>query len=287
MLIWLVNSFRSINLKDSLLIMYRIMDVDIDPEIPDKNENPFEPVDTGDDEGESIPMTSTSTHDKTYPFLYKTAEEEETSFINELTPLIDKRLSRIGEAEAIIKEKFPYFNPTNSDFTFDLDKFNKVVVKLTRKGGKIHKLFDKDGKLNGKLPDTIKKCLGPPAEEVIMSNEETNSNQNERLKHLDAKLETAKENHRETINHKIDKIQSEIDQLERENEVIEERMSLRDRVKMIFKKYGFTVFAVVTAVGVVIGVIVSIFLMSDSRFSTNICEISSSTDLAVYCTNFG
>ena len=228
--------------------MYRIMDVD-------KNENPFEPVDTGDDEGESIPMTSTSTHDKTYPFLYKTAEE--TSFINELTPLIDKRLSSIGEAEAIIKEKFPYFNPTNSDFTFDLDKFNKVVVKLTRKGGKIHKLFDKDGKLNGKLPDTIKKCLSPPAEEIIMSNEETNSKHNERLKHLEAKLETAKENHRETINHKIDKIQSEIDQFERENEVIEERMSLRDRVKMIFKKYGFTVFAVVTAVGVVIGVNVS------------------------------
>ena len=34
-------------------------------------------------------------------------------------------------------------------------------------------------------------------------------------------------------------------------------MSLRDRVKAIFKKYGFTVFAVVSAVGLVIGVIVS------------------------------
>ena len=34
-------------------------------------------------------------------------------------------------------------------------------------------------------------------------------------------------------------------------------MSLKDRVKLIFKKYGFTVFAVVSAVGLVIGVIVS------------------------------
>ena len=34
-------------------------------------------------------------------------------------------------------------------------------------------------------------------------------------------------------------------------------MSLRDRVKTIFKKYGFTVFAVVSGVGLVIGVIVS------------------------------
>ena len=34
-------------------------------------------------------------------------------------------------------------------------------------------------------------------------------------------------------------------------------MSLRDRVKLIFKKYGFTVFAVVSAAGLVIGVVVS------------------------------
>ena len=40
------------------------------------------------------------------------------------------------------------------------------------------------------------------------------------------------------------------------NEEIEERMTLKDRVKAIFKKYRFTVFAVVSAVGVVIGVIV-------------------------------
>ena len=45
--------------------------------------------------------------------------------------------------------------------------------------------------------------------------------------------------------------------MEGENEQIQERMSLRDRVKAIFKKYGFTVFAVVSAVSVVIGVIVS------------------------------
>ena len=45
--------------------------------------------------------------------------------------------------------------------------------------------------------------------------------------------------------------------MEREVEVIEERMPLRDRVKAIFKKYGFTVFAVLSAVGAVIGVIVS------------------------------
>ena len=40
-------------------------------------------------------------------------------------------------------------------------------------------------------------------------------------------------------------------------EEVEERMSLRDRVKAIFKKYGFTAFAVLSSVGVVIGVVTS------------------------------
>ena len=51
--------------------------------------------------------------------------------------------------------------------------------------------------------------------------------------------------------------QEQIADLESKNEEILKNLSLRDRVKYIFKKYGFTVFAVVSAVGVVIGVIVS------------------------------
>ena len=39
--------------------------------------------------------------------------------------------------------------------------------------------------------------------------------------------------------------------------VNERLLSLRDRIKQIFKKYGFTVFSIATAIGVVIGVIVS------------------------------
>ena len=44
---------------------------------------------------------------------------------------------------------------------------------------------------------------------------------------------------------------------EREEEVAIERLSIRDRIKAIFKKYGFTVFSIVSAIGVVIGVVVS------------------------------
>ena len=38
---------------------------------------------------------------------------------------------------------------------------------------------------------------------------------------------------------------------------MEEKLSLRQRIKEIFKKYGFTAFAVASSIGVVIGVIVS------------------------------
>ena len=231
--------------------------MDIDPEIPDK-ENPFEPVDPGDDGGEeSIPMTSTSTHDTTYPFHHHTTDE--TSFIHgadEHTPLIQKE-ENIENAWDKIRERYPNVDPAKSSFTASLDEFGRVVVKLKRLGGKSYALFKSSGELNEKLPKSITDALGPTAEEIIITNEESISKHQERVRELEARRETANENQRETINHQIEETQSEIDQLERENEVIEERMSLRDRVKAIFKKYGFTVVAVVTAVGVVIGVIVS------------------------------
>ena len=52
-------------------------------------------------------------------------------------------------------------------------------------------------------------------------------------------------------------MQEGINEKEQENAVIEERLTLRQRIKEIFKKYGFTAFAVMTAIGTVIGVIVA------------------------------
>ena len=52
-------------------------------------------------------------------------------------------------------------------------------------------------------------------------------------------------------------MQEGINEKEQENAVIEERLTLRQRIKEIFKKYGFTAFAVMTAIGTVIGVIIA------------------------------
>ena len=48
------------------------------------------------------------------------------------------------------------------------------------------------------------------------------------------------------------------EQLEREREQIAERLTLRERLKDLFKKHGFTIATVVTAVGITIGVVAKI-----------------------------
>ena len=228
--------------------------MDVDPtEIPDR-ENPFEPTDPGDDddEGESIPMTSTSRRDRGF----HNPNYEETSFIDDNTPLI-RREERRDDAWERIREKYPKVNPANSSFTSDIDEYDRVVVRMKRKGGKSYPLFKPDGELNEKLPKTIKESLGPSAEKVIEGNENEITRRREKVKDLESSRKDAGLSGIENIDRNIDQQREEIENLEREIEVIEERMSIRDRVKAIFKKYGFTAFAVLSAVGAVIGVIVS------------------------------
>ena len=228
--------------------------MEYDPtEIPDR-ENPFEPTDPGDDddEGESIPMTSTSRRDRGF----HNPNYEETSFIDENTPLI-RREERRDDAWERIREKYPKVNPANSSFTSDIDEYDRVVVRMKRKGGKSYPLFKPDGELNEKLPKTIKESLGPSAEKVIETDERDITRRREKVKDLESSRKDVGPSQRENIDRNIDQQREEIENLEREIEVIEERMSIRDRVKAIFKKYGFTVFAVLSAVGAVIGVIVS------------------------------
>ena len=226
--------------------------MDVDPTETDRD-NPFEPVDPGDDdEGESIPMTSTSRRDRGF----HNPNYEETSFIDENTPLI-RREERRDDAWERIREKYPKVNPANSSFTSDIDEYDRVVVRMKRKGGKSYPLFKPDGELNEKLPKTIKESLGPTAEKVIETDEREITRRREKEKELKSSLKDVGPSQRENIVRDIEQQRDERENLEREIEVIEERLSLRDRVKAIFKKYGFTVFAVLSAVGAVIGVIVT------------------------------
>ena len=218
--------------------------VDDDDEIGMRN---LDPYDSSSRRG-SEDTTYRSSHSRTYG---------ETSFIegiDEHTPLITKESKR-DEAWDKIRRKFPKVN--TSKFTATLDDIGRVFVQLIRKKGKSYTLFNKDGEVNEKLPKTIIKALGPSAEDIVETNREEISRRENKIQELNDSRETASGNQREQIDANIEQQQNEISRLEAENEHIEERMSLRDRVKAIFKKYGFTVFAVVSAVGLVIGVIVS------------------------------
>ena len=228
----------------------------------DETENPFgDGADNRgvDDDDENIPLVSTSSRrgseDINNPYHHR--KYEETSFggdISDITPLIERE-NELNDSVDEIKRKFP--NADTSKFTSKIDEYGRVKVRLPREGGKYHLLFNKDGGLNEKLPKTIKDALGTPAEDIIRTKEEEITRREKKIQELQASRETASGNQREQIDANIEQQQNEISRLEAENERIEERMSLRDRVKLIFKKYGFTVFAVVSAVGLVIGVVVS------------------------------
>ena len=234
-------------------------------EIGDTEKNPF---DTGaenpgyDETGEinemdRFPSSSSrrGSEDINNPYHHRTYEE--TSFgggISDITPLI-RRENELNDSVDEIKRKLP--NADTSKFTSKIDEFGRVIIRLIRDGGKYHLLFNSDGEVNEKLPKTIIKALGNPSEDIIRTKEEEITRREKKIQELQASRETASENQREQIDANIEEQRNEISRLEAENEHIEERMSLRDRVKLIFKKYGFTVFAVVSAVGLVIGVIVN------------------------------
>ena len=131
-------------------------------------------------------------------------------------------------------------------------------MKLNRTGGKYHPLFDSDGEVSNKLPNSITDNLGKSTENIVETNKEEIARRNKKVRELRVQLEaTHDEDIKEGLNQTITEEMDIIDQLEIENEKIEQRMALRDRVKAIFKRYGFTVLAVASAVGVVIGVILA------------------------------
>ena len=108
---------------------------------------------------------------------------------------------------------------------------------------------------------TLKNALGMTVEEVVNSKiaEETEVKEKAeaRVKELQEQRENAFPQDRERIDAEIEREQAVANEAERNIEREETRLSLRERIKAIFKKYGFTAFAVATAIGTVIGVIVS------------------------------
>lgn len=166
---------------------------------------------------------------------------------------VEEREREMDDAWKRIKRRYP--NADTSKFIASIGEHTEVIVRSLK--GKKYYIFNEVGQQSKELPKSIKVALGPPAEEVRKANETEITSRKEKVKELESEREGASSSERENIDRNISLQREQIDELERENEAIEERMSLRDKVKAIFKKYGFTAFAVLSAVGAVIGVIVS------------------------------
>ena len=119
-------------------------------------------------------------------------------------------------------------------------------------------LFDETAKQNIELKIQIEKLLN----ETKLYKEEIDKYKKDKSNL--SKLEQSRDRLQDRVN-KFEELsrksiiytQEQIADMESKKEEILKNLPLRERIKYIFKKYGFTVFAVVSAVGVVIGAIVS------------------------------
>ena len=115
-------------------------------------------------------------------------------------------------------------------------------------------------RLNPKLTKEIKDALGPEREVLIAQKDIKRNSQLQKSIREDEIIASKENEHppeRERARERITEKREHIDALENEREKLEEASSLRERVKNIFKKDGFTVAAVLLALGAVIGVIVN------------------------------
>ena len=218
--------------------------------------NPFQPgeASTPGPSGEEIPMTTMNREKEKGPGI------AETSFIEGSTH------SRVLELDKKAWESLTGIFPEANSIKLKAfySKTGKLQVKMFGQGKRAYPLFTKDKdtggqRLNPALTQQIKSALGPEHDTLIVQKEKEieelhkSIREDEEIANNENEQPSVRERAREKIAEKLE----QIDDLENERDELEERVSLREKVKNIFKKYGFTVTAVFLAVGTVIGVIVN------------------------------
>ena len=225
-----------------------------DDDDDEETTNPFQPDvhSTPGPSGEEIPMTTMNREKE------KGSGIAETSFIEGNIPRMNPDNVKIKIANLTLEEKYPEYGKDGKRLILEVSKkYPGKVVVIGPRGGQIP-LFKADGTINPKLPKTDMKILGPEREILIAQKEKEieelqgSIREDEEIANNENEQPSVRERAREKIAEKLE----QIDAIENEREELEERLSLREKVKNIFKKYGFTVTAVFLAVGTVIGVIV-------------------------------
>ena len=165
-----------------------------------------------------------------------------------------------------------------------------VVFVVGPKGG-LTRLFLADGKtLNPKLPKAIMQILGPHRSELIQQKDEALELTDEDIAEIEKELQEyqlvankenedpavrkrAREKYSEKSEEKTQLVNKRA-QLEQEREQLVEKLPYRERIKALFKKYGFTVATVVAAVGIAIGAIYQLLKNGASAATNAIKDVS-------------
>ena len=239
--------------------------------------NPFDPHgDDHDDEDDNeniplLPFSKEKPSSHKYPWSSTPIQHtsisahHNPSFVDTSTPSGNLHSREILQDIGVeyIKKVFP-----NSDTSKYFTKMegNVVYIKIKKGSNNIwHPIISIDGELkidkSKKFPKTLRDALGKSTVEIMRERmrrmNEENNKAKERIKELQEQRENAFPEDYDRIDAGIEREREGIDERNQENEAMEEKLSLRQRIKVIFKKYGFTAFAVATAIGTVIGVIVS------------------------------
>ena len=227
---------------------------DDDDDDDEEEVNPFRPdsSSTPRPSGEDIPLTTMNREREKEP---TTAE---TSFI-EGSP-VSRVLTSNRRAWEALKGIFPEAKVTEIDVSYS--KKGRLQVKMFGQGKKAYDLYTvqrgtKVERLHPNLPKQIRKALGTEREVLISAKDIEGLQKSIREDQIIVEDENEDQQVRDRARERIADKQEQIDALENEREELEEGLSLRERVKNVFKKYGFTVTAVVLAVGTPIGVIVN------------------------------
>ena len=183
----------------------------------------------------------------------------ETSFTDEG---LNYAYAEISLANEKLVHDYPRYGKSGNllNLEYIVDKKGKGKVNVIGPQGGSYPFFKADGEtLNPGLPKAVLEVLRPKSTEVIQQNEEKIESLN---KEKEENQEIADNENEEPAvrKHARDKVREsneEISQLENTNERLRKKLPLRERLKALFKKYGFTVTTVIAAVGLTIGVLVN------------------------------
>ena len=141
-------------------------------------------------------------------------------------------------------------------------KRGRLQVKMFGQGKRTSPLYTEEKgtnkqRLNLSVPNQIKTSLGSEQEVFIAEKEKEIEGKQKSIQENRGIDDDENEDRATRERARIIENQERIDAVENEREELEEGTSLRERVRNIFKKYGFKVSAIVLAVGTTIGVTVS------------------------------